>query len=145
MEEIGRVLEVTEDTARVSIKRKSQCAECEAKECCLQLTPGEMVLDAKNDVGAKEGEMVRVYLESETAIAAGAIVYLFPIFFFLLGFAIGALVARFLGLAATEFVGIITAFIFLTLSYFAINRFYGEGKKGEKRFKPIVKEVVKIG
>lgn len=145
MEEMGRVLEVTGDIAKVGIKRKSECSGCEAKKSCLEVTSGEMVLEARNDARAKQGELVKVYLKSETAIAASAIVYLIPILFFLIGFAGGALVAWFLGLTATELVGIITAFVFLTLSYFAINRVYGEGKKGAGQFRPIVKEIVKAG
>jgi positive regulator of sigma E activity len=145
MEETGKVLEVAGAKVKVGIHRRSQCAECEVKDCCLELTPGEMVLEADNAVGAKEGELVKVYLQSEKAFAAGGIVYVFPIVSFFVGFAIGTLIADILGLTATEVVGIIAAFVFLVLSYFVINRFYGEGKRGARQFQPVVKEVIKAG
>lgn len=142
MEETGTVIEVVGDTAKIGIKRKSQCAECEVKSCCLELTSGEMMLEAENEIGAKEGELVKVYLESKAGVTAGMIVYIVPILFFLLGFAGGVLIAKVLGLTATESVGVLAAFIFLVLSYLVINRFYGEGRRSANRFKPVVKEVV---
>ncbi len=145
MEEMGKVLEIAGDKAKVGIKRRSQCAECEVKDCCLELTPGEMVLEAKNEAGAKEGETVKVYLKSEKALAAGGIIYIFPILSFFVGFAVGTLIADVLGLTATEVVGIVGAFIFLVISYYVINRLYGEGKKGARQFEPVVKEVIKAG
>ena len=145
MEETGRVLEITGDKAKVGMKRKSSCAECEAKHCCMEFTSGEMVLEAKNEAGAKKGELVKVYLQSKKAYTAGGIAYIFPIISFFVGFAIGTLIADVLGLTATEVVGIISAFAFLVVSFFVINRIYGEGKKGAKQFEPVVKEIIKTG
>ncbi len=143
MEEIGRVIEVAGDTARVGIKRKAACETCEAKSCCLALTKEEMLVEAKNEVSAREGEMVKISLESKVAVAAGVIVYIFPLLFFLLGFGAGMLIAAALGLGGAESIGVVTAFAFLILSYLIINQVYGEGKKRTKRFEPVVKEIIK--
>ena len=145
MEEIGRIIQVVGDRARIGIKRTATCDKCEAKGCCLAVTPQEMVIEARNEVGAKEGEMVKISLESKDTLAAGAIVYLFPLLSFFLGFGIGALIAKILGLGGAEALGILTAFGFLIISYVMISRFYGEGSKSAERFTPVIKEIIKPG
>ena len=145
MEEIGRIIQVVGDRARIGIKRTATCDKCEAKGCCLAVTPQEMVIEARNEVGAKEGEMVKISLESKDTLAAGAIVYLFPLLSFFLGFGIGALIAKILGLGGAEALGILTAFGFLIISYVMISRFYAEGSKSAQRFTPVIKEIIKPG
>ncbi len=143
MEELGKVIEVTGDKAKVSLKRNAVCARCGA---CFAASSNEMIAEAKNMVGAKVGEIVRISLEEEKILSASFIVYGFPLIFFVLGYLAGSYLSKFFGLLkASEGLGILSAFIFLSISFYLISLRFGKGKEQAEKFIPIIKEIVRSG
>ncbi len=87
MEQLVRVRKVNEDgTVQVIHTRLSACSgDCHKCSGCgaVQQT---MLLTARNPIGAKEGELVVIESQSGPVLAAAAVLYMVPIFLFLLGY-----------------------------------------------------------
>jgi sigma-E factor negative regulatory protein RseC len=139
MEEIGRVLELKKDKAIVSLAPSEVCHKC--RVCFTFPSEKEALAEAENAVGAKVGDTVQIVLEEKVALSAIFILYVVPLLFFFLGYIAGALVQDLLQLKG-ESIAILNAFIFLGLSFFLINRFYGPRSQRAKKFSPIIKKII---
>ncbi|MDO4563396.1 MAG: SoxR reducing system RseC family protein [Clostridia bacterium] len=77
MEQIGEIIEVSGNMARVRIKRASSCGEncAECKGC----TSTSTTLDAINEVNAAAGNIVRLEMNSASFVLLSFIGYILPI------------------------------------------------------------------
>ena len=90
MEQLVRVVQVFPDgTAKVLRVRESacsgechKCSGCGAQQQTLQLI-------ARNPIGARPGETVRLQSSTETVLKAAAMVYLLPLALFISGYLLG--------------------------------------------------------
>jgi sigma-E factor negative regulatory protein RseC len=91
-EELGFVSSVGKDgQAQVVTDRKDACASCGAKHCCVSFGGNsEIVVKARNTVGAKVGDLVSVSIGSGTVIKGAAALYLIPV----VGLVLGVLIAN---------------------------------------------------
>ena len=87
----------------------SNCGNCES--CIFQ---SELKTLARNSIGAKPGQKVVISSSSRRIFSAAALVYIMPLLFFLVGFAVSSL------LGATEGICVLVSFLSLILSAFVL-------------------------
>ena len=87
----------------------STCGNCES--CIFQ---SELKTLARNSIGAKPGQKVVISSSSRRIFSAAALVYIMPLLFFLVGFAVSSL------LGASEGICVLVSFLSLILSAFVL-------------------------
>lgn len=84
MEQIGKVISITNGIATVQIKRSTACGEkCSSCGGCLA-TKGSAIVN--NQLGAKVGETVRFELGDNKVLLLAFVVYIVPIFTLIFGY-----------------------------------------------------------
>lgn len=91
MEQLVRVRKVHEDgTATVFHVRESACSgDCHKCSGC-GAAKEAIVLEARNAIGAKVGDLVKIEAESGPVLKAAMVMYMVPMILFFVGYAIGA-------------------------------------------------------
>lgn len=91
MEQLVKVVKLNDDgSAVVSHERLSACSG-DCHRCAGCGSSGQtMLLEVRNPIGAKPGDMVVIRSESAPVLAAAAILYLCPIALFFMGYFLGA-------------------------------------------------------
>jgi sigma-E factor negative regulatory protein RseC len=141
MEEIGRVLDVGEDSTlvRVEIEGKGTCHSCVSRHMCVPLGGDRrMMTEAINERGARRGDMVRIEMSPKSTVGAAFLLYVLPVIALFLGYALGYLAL------GDEKYGIASGLVLLALGFVllkVLNPFFSKGK----RFKPIVVEIIQRG
>ena len=99
--------------AEVAVTRMTACGgNCGSCESCI--FQSELKAIAKNSIGARPGQKVVIASSSRTVFSAAILVYIMPILFFLLGYAISSL------FGASEGISVLVSFSFLILSAFVL-------------------------
>lgn len=94
IEESGTVVEVRGPIAVVLLKRSSACSGCaSAGQCHAGGGGGVQLLEARNEVGAGEGDTVRVAVPARAVINASVRIYLLPVAGLLLGAGVAQVLA----------------------------------------------------
>jgi sigma-E factor negative regulatory protein RseC len=95
MRQLVRVRQVHEDgTATVIHIRESACSgDCHKCSGC-GAAKEAILLDAKNPIGAKPGDLVTVESETGPVLKAAAVMYMVPMILFFMGYAIGDAIAQ---------------------------------------------------
>jgi len=99
--EEGIVQRVANTTAFVQIQRYSACAGCHSESQCRPSEKKEMVVEALNDVQAREGDRVRISLATESLMKVTFLVYFVPLLALIFGAALGGHLAPTLGVDST--------------------------------------------
>ena len=91
MQQLVRVRQVHEDgTATVIHIRESACSgDCHKCSGC-GAAKEAILLEAKNPIGAKPGDLVRVESATGPVLQAALVMYMLPMVLFFVGYAIGA-------------------------------------------------------
>lgn len=90
--EKGIVKDIKDQDAFVSVQRTAQCDNCESKGACQIGGDREMVIQVRNDLHARDGDMVEISLPSYSVLKMGLLMYIFPAVALILGaYAGGAL------------------------------------------------------
>ena len=89
MNDLGRIIETSENMARVAIQPHGGCASCQMKGTC---APDEKthLLWAVNDNAGKVGDEVVVELKPQIKIFGNALVFIFPLIGLFLGYHLGS-------------------------------------------------------
>ena len=98
----------------------SNCGNCES--CIFQ---SELKAIANNRIGAKPGQRVVISSSSRTVFSAALLVYIMPLLFFLVGFAVSSI------FGASEGVCVLVSFFFLAVS--AVVLIVSQKKKGSAK------------
>ncbi len=139
--ETGKVVAVRGDIAEVRFPRGRRCEGCGA--CCVADGEGVMVTEARNPLGAVVGQLVVVELPARQSIKAAYILYGVPLLAFLAGLGIGSLLGHLLsGGRLTVPLGIVLAFVFLSLSYPVLGRIYSSRSRASERYRPVIVAVL---
>lgn len=90
MEQLVRVRKVHEDgTATVMHVRESACSgDCHKCSGCGAATEA-ILLEARNDLGAKTGDLVKIESASGPVLKAAMVMYMVPMILFFAGYALG--------------------------------------------------------
>lgn len=116
-EHVGLVLNTFEDrTAEVIADRKDFCSGCQdTSRCRTCLAGARRLATVQNTVGARQGDVVSIYLEGSTLWKEDLLVYIIPTLWLMVGVAIGS------GLGSEWKIGETGGAILLGLSGFAIG------------------------
>lgn len=92
MEQLVRVRKVHDDgTATVMHVRESACSgDCHKCSGC-GAAKEAILLEARNDLGAKAGELVKIESASGPVLKAALVMYMVPMILFFAGYALGSL------------------------------------------------------
>ncbi|MGQ9632059.1 MAG: SoxR reducing system RseC family protein [bacterium] len=139
--EVGRVVEVRGDLARVEFNRRGACGNC---SICTPLI-GDMskvAALASNPIGARVGDSVEVELTQGNIVAAAFIVYILPLIALFFGFGFGKWWAeRVWGMASGQNAGLLLAAALFALAFFGIwllNKRYASSKRYTIEIKRVV-------
>lgn len=121
VEEIGTVIRSGGGKARVRINRSEKCSGCHG---CLLAEGGKfLILEAIDPFGTATGDRVKIEARAGSAAKSGFILYILPLISLFIGYISGSKLVTFLGGSATEGWGILSAFLFMALTYGAIYLF----------------------
>ena len=127
MREVGRVLSVTDDTAKVAMRASGACEKC---GLCLSSSDGkEVMLIAKNDVGAAQGEAVEVEVTAGRVLIAAFALYMVPVLMTILGFLVGNSLS---GGSEESVLPIVMAVVFLAASFVTVWLFDLRSRKRDR-------------
>ena len=92
MEQLVRVKKVHDDgTATVMHIRESACSgDCHKCSGC-GAAKEAIVLEARNAIGAKVGELVKIEAETGPVLKAAVVMYMLPMLLFFAGYALGSI------------------------------------------------------
>lgn len=104
MENIGKVLEIKDNIAKVEVRRESacggncaSCGGCDVKAVCS---------DVNNDIGANVGDVVKVELATAKVMLAAMAVYIVPLLLLIL---------------ATAYIGFIYGVVFIVILFIILK------------------------
>ena len=92
MEQIMRVRRnLSEGMAEVFLVRESACSgDCHKCAGCESAAKETMIVEARNTIGARAGDFVRVETSTKDVMTAVFVVYMLPLVLFFAGYALGA-------------------------------------------------------
>lgn len=120
MEQVGFVVSINEDMARVVVGRSSACGE-NCSSCGSNCNIHDVVLEIKNTLGAKTGDYVELKARTSQILKSAIIVYLFPLLAMIAGIVGGINFFESAGYASYETYGFIVGLLFLGLSYIVLK------------------------
>ncbi|MEO0098899.1 MAG: SoxR reducing system RseC family protein [candidate division WOR-3 bacterium] len=86
MEEVGRVKVVKAKRVLVEIKPSGFCGGCGQREGCgLLFSSGKKTVEAKNDIGAKEGDWVKLTFNEKKEFFSSLLLFGLPLLFLIIG------------------------------------------------------------
>jgi sigma-E factor negative regulatory protein RseC len=115
LREKGCIVSINNDIAVVGIGMSGACKKC---GLCMASSDGkEMLILAKNDIGAHEGDSVEIEILPGKVVAAAFVVYMIPVVMTVIGFLVGNALT---GGSETSLLPIILAVVFLVGSFFGV-------------------------
>ncbi len=133
--EEGVVIEVFDGLARIRAMRGTSCDGCGARAMCKPVEGTNVVIEAKNNIGACVGERVEVAMEPGTFIKASFIAYIVP----LISFFVGAVIGK--GIGGTDIWAVLCGLLFMLLSYSGIW-LYNKRALRERKYQPVIRAVL---
>lgn len=126
-EQMGIVVEAEGETAKVRATRHGDCKNCGA-------CPGDdaMLVEARNQVGAKPGQRVAFIIPEVNMLQAAFTVYMLPLFAMAFGAAAGWYLAQQVGSQSVVMYQIAGAVIAFMLSLVYIKLYDRHARKSEK-------------
>jgi sigma-E factor negative regulatory protein RseC len=128
VKEIGCVTSVEGDAATVSMPMSGECKKCGI--CAVSSGGREVLLEARNDAGARAGDMVEIEIAPGRVLAAAFIIYMIPILMTIVGFLIGSAVA---GGDPDASLPIALAVVFLVVSFVLVWLYDRRLRRAERR------------
>ena len=101
----GRIEQVAGDRATVRMERSGACESCAGKSTCHELSAEGKVIEVINDAMARPGQRVELGLQPAAMVTASFLMFLLPAAVFLVGIAIGYVIAENMDWPAQEWVG----------------------------------------
>jgi len=127
----GIVLEVNNHMAKVKTSRHNDCENCGA-------CPGNsaLVLEARNDIGAKPGQRVAIEIREINMLKAAFIVYILPLITVFIGVVAGGFFAESFGYQplVLQVIGGVMAFV-LSVLYI---KFFDSAARSDVKMQPII-------
>lgn len=133
--EQGIVIEVFDGMAKVRATRGASCDGCASKSMCNPMSNSDVVIEAKNELGACVGERVEIAMRPKTFLKASFIAYMIP----LISFFIGGIIGKNIG--GNDVWAATIGFISMVLCYAGIW-IYNKKALKEGKFRPVITEVM---
>lgn len=77
MEDIGEIIEATDNRIKIQIERNSSCKRCGL--CIVSEDQKKMFIELDNKIGASTGDRVRLSVPEGVVVTASLIVYMLPL------------------------------------------------------------------
>jgi sigma-E factor negative regulatory protein RseC len=140
MEEIGIVQSIDGVIAKVLVKRKSICDKCTEGKCLL--TEGGAVIEAFNQVKAKEGERVKVVFRPYSYLKGSVIIYGIPAIALIIGAILGKeFLSEFIKTIDPDLLSAIGGFGLFLIAFIVVRAITSRMEK-KVEYKPIVEEIL---
>ncbi len=136
MAEQGKVFEIKDGMAKVTMQRHEACKDCHA---CDIGKSEEMIIMAKPLCEVKVGDTVEVFLENKDFLKATAIMYGIPLIGLVIGFLVGYYGGEFFGYNG-DLIGFVLGIVFLIFTYLWIKSNEVRWKKGN--YQPVITKVI---
>jgi sigma-E factor negative regulatory protein RseC len=117
MRETGIVISADGELVKVQMSRGERCEGCNA---CHTIGSNLMEVEAQNELGAKVGDVVEIYVEPAQLLSHSFILFIFPILMMIAGYFVVSYIGKGRG-ASGEGYGILGAFSFLLLSLLVVK------------------------
>ncbi len=131
--EIGKITELQDNKAIISLERKSACAGCHA--CEMSHDTQMMTMTAINECDGKVGDSVMVELVVDRLMFATFILYGVPLITTVLGFFIG-----YYGSNGNEIVSFVVGILAMVITYIVIRRF--ETFFSNDKYIPVARKII---
>ncbi|MDI3522051.1 MAG: sigma-E factor negative regulatory protein RseC [Bacillota bacterium] len=147
MQQIGVVVAAQGERAKVKVCRATACSHCgrcpEGERHTLSLleSPKEIVVDAFNEAGAREGQTVELAAQDGSVLLAAFLAYMVPLIAFFVGAFLGNWLAPRLGLVSAQLGSIILGLAFLAGTY-GLLRLKNQALGQSRRFLPTIVRVL---
>jgi len=138
--ERGCVISVKDDAAVVAMPMSKECESCGA--CLIAGEGREVVLLARNDAGAAEGDNVEVEISAGRVVAAAFIIYVIPLILTIVGFLVGN---RLSGGDPNSHLPIIVAVLFLVSSFVGVWMYDMRLRRVERREAVVIRVLTEEG
>ncbi len=136
MAEQGKVFEVKNGLAKVTMQRHEACKDCHA---CDIGKSEEMILNAKPLCDVKVGDNVEIFLENKDFLKATFIMYGIPLITLVAGFIVGYYGGEFLGFNG-DLIGFVLGIALVGITYSWIKSKEEKWKKGN--YQPVITKVL---
>lgn len=133
--EEGVVIEVFDGMAKVRAVRGSSCDGCGSRAMCKPVEGSNVVIQARNDLGACVGARVKVATQPRTFLKASFIAYMVPLISFFIGGAAGK------AIGGTDVWAALSGLFFMLLCYAGIYR-YNKRALREGKYQPEIVTVL---
>lgn len=136
--EVGEVVEVRGNTARVKIEGKKACAHCGV---CTRISDNEMTVEAYADEPVEKGDRVVLSMGNGMILKSAFIVYMVPLIALIAGYYLGKHLMGLLNVGGeSELFPALFGFFLLFLSFMAI-RWFDRKKRDDKRYRVSIKKL----
>ncbi len=139
--EEGIVQSTDSRKAHVLIQRLSCCAGCHGEAACRPSEKKEMVVEALNDLHAREGDRVRVSVPSSSLVKVTFLVYFLPVLSLIFGAALGSHWGATWGADGT-LPAIASGTTAMLLTFLALRAF-DRGAQQDERYWPRITQVLR--
>lgn len=137
--EIGEVIADHGRTARVRMRRGSQCASCSCAGICSPFGKEWMEVTAQNPLRATAGQRVRITYRVEGEARASVILYLIPVFALVLGAALGPFIVP---VQNRDVSAVGLGLLFLAISFWLIRIYAARTYGRDPSYEPVISEVM---
>jgi sigma-E factor negative regulatory protein RseC len=142
MLQTGTVKKILDSEAIVEVKRDSACKHCPVHKICFPDDCDTMDVTALNEIGAQEGQKVKIYLKPSILLRYSFIVYIVPLIIMFIGLFLGSFLYDKVDLSLDkEVVQIAGAVIGLVIGFVGI-RLYHNKVKDRRSFKVGIVEII---
>jgi len=136
--EVGEVVEVRGNIARVKIEGKKACAHCGV---CTRISDNEMTVEAYADEPVKKGDRVVLSMGNGMILKSAFIVYMVPLIALIAGYYLGKELMGLLNYGGkSELFPALSGFFLLFLSFMAI-RWFDRRKRDDKQYRVSIKKI----
>lgn len=140
MEEIGVVQKTVGPLATVLVERKSICDRCTEGKCLL--TEGGAIIEAFNEVNAREGQRVKVIFRPYSYLKGSVLIYGIPALSLIIGALVGFLyLPNYIKNIKPDLLSAITGFS-LFLVAFVVVRLIASRMEKKVEYKPVIVEIL---
>ena len=120
--EKGIVVKASPDVILVKTQRQKMCEHCSSKDDCntMSSSPEDMEVEVKNTLGAKQGDVVKLYIPTSSLLFLSFLMYIVPVVFLIIGGLIGQGLAPIFGIEE-NFSAIISSLSFFGITILVIR------------------------